>query len=143
MSLPPSDARYAPHALAALRIVAGLLFFAHGLVRLLGSPPGAAPGPQEPLSLLGVAAAIELVTGTFMMIGLFTRAAALLASGEMAVAYWLAHAPHSVYPAVNGGDAAILFCFVFLYVAAAGAGALSLDGVLQRRRSSPKRLARA
>jgi len=143
MSLPPSDARYAPHALAALRIVAGLLFFAHGLVKLLGFPPGAAPGPQEPLSLLGVAAAIELVTGTLMMIGLFTRAAALLASGEMAVAYWLAHAPHSFYPAVNGGDAAVLFCFVFLYVAAAGAGAFSLDGVLRKPGSSPKRVAPA
>src|SRR5215470_3157912 len=141
MSLPPSDARYAPHALAALRIVAGLLFFAHGLVKLLGFPPGAAPGPQEPLSLLGVAAA-ELVTGTFMMIGLFTRAAALLASGEMAVAYWLAHAPHSLYPAVNGGDAAVLFCFVFLYVAAAGPGAFSLDG-LRKLGSSPKRVAQA
>jgi len=142
MSPPPSDARYAPHALAALRIVAGLLFFAHGLVKLFGFPPGAAPGPQEPFSLLGIAAAIELVTGTMMVLGLFTRAAALLASGEMAVAYWLAHAPHSLYPAVNGGDAAVLFCFVFLYVAAAGPGAFSLDG-LRKLGSSPKRVAQA
>jgi putative oxidoreductase len=141
MSLPPSDTRYAPHALAALRIVAGLLFLAHGLVKLVGFPPGAAPGPQEPLSLLGIAAAIEVVTGALMVLGLFTRAAALLASGEMAVAYWLAHAPHSPYPAVNGGDAAILFCFVFLYVAAAGPGAFSVDGMLRKRGSRSKHLA--
>jgi putative oxidoreductase len=143
MSLPPLDTRYAPHALAALRIAAGLLFLTHGLVKLLGFPPGAAPGPQEPLSLLGIAAVIELVTGSLIVLGLFTRAAAFVASGEMAVAYWLAHAPHSVYPAVNGGDAAILFCFVFLYIAAAGPGAFSLDGVLRRHGSSPKRVARA
>ena len=143
MSLSPLDTRYAPHALAALRIVAGLIFLAHGLVKLFGFPPDAAPGPQEPLSLLGVGAAIELVTGTLVVLGLFTRAAAFLASGEMAVAYWLAHAPHSFYPAVNGGDAAILFCFVFLYITAAGPGAFSLDGVLRRLGSSPKRVARA
>jgi len=132
MSLPLYDIRYAPHALGVLRIVAGLLFLAHGLVKLLGFPPGAAPGPQEPLSLMGVAAAIEIVTGALMVLGLFTRAAAFLASGEMAVGYWLVHAPHSFYPAVNGGDAAILFCFVFLYLAAAGPGAFSLDGVLRK-----------
>ena len=132
MSLPLYDTRYAPHALGVLRIVAGLLFLAHGLVKLLGFPPGAAPGPQEPLSLMGVAAAIEIVTGALMVLGLFTRAAAFLASGEMAVGYWLVHAPHSFYPAVNGGDAAILFCFVFLYLAAAGPGAFSLDGVLRK-----------
>ena len=132
MSLPLYDTRYAPHALGVLRIVAGLLFLAHGLVKLLGFPPGAAPGPQEPLSLMGVAAAIEIATGALMVLGLFTRAAAFLASGEMAVGYWLVHAPNSFYPAVNGGDAAILFCFVFLYLAAAGPGAFSLDGVLRK-----------
>src|ERR1700730_11793329 len=133
MSLSPLDTRYAPHALAALRIVAGLLFLAHGLVKLFGFPPDAAPGPQEPLSLLGVCAVIELVTGSLLVLGLFTRAAAFLASGEMAVAYWLVHAPSSLYPAVNGGEAAVLFCFLFLYVAAAGAGALSLDGLLRKQ----------
>src|SRR6202163_3397307 len=126
MSLPPSDTRYAPHLLAALRIMAGLLFIAHGVVKLFGFPPDAAPGQQELLSLLGIAAVIEVVTGILIVLGLFTRAAAFLASGEMAVAYWMAHAPQSLYPAVNGGDAAILFCFVFLYVAAAGAATLSL-----------------
>ena len=132
MSLSPSDTRYAPYLLAALRVVAGLLFLAHGVVKLFGFPPDAAPGHQELLSLLGIAALIEVATGILIVLGVFTRAAAFLASGEMAVAYWMAHAPQSLFPAVNGGDAAILFCFVFLYVAAAGPGAFSLDGLLRK-----------
>ena len=132
MSLSPSDTRYVPYILAALRIVAGLLFLGHGIVKLLGFPLDAAPGPQELLSLFGIAAVIEVVTGVLIMLGLFTRAAAFLASGEMAVAYWMVHAPQSLYPAVNGGDAAILFCFVFLYVAAAGPGAFGLDRLLRK-----------
>jgi putative oxidoreductase len=139
MSLSPSDKRYAPYLLAALRVVAGLLFIAHGVVKLFGFPPDAAPGQQELLSLLGIAAVIEVVTGILIVLGLFTRAAAFLASGEMAVAYWMAHAPQSPYPAVNGGDAAILFCFVFLYVAAAGPGAFSLDGLLRKPDSGTER----
>jgi putative oxidoreductase len=142
MSLPPTD-RYARHALAALRIVAGLLFLAHGLVKLFGFPPGAAPGVQPLMSLFGVGGIIEVVTGTLIVLGLFTRAAAFLASGEMAVGYWMVHAPHSVYPAVNGGDAAVLFCFIFLYVAAAGAGSFSLDGALRRQGAESDRYARA
>jgi putative oxidoreductase len=132
MSLAPPEIRFARHALAALRMMAGLVFFAHGIVKLFGFPPGAAPGQQDILSLFGVAAVIEVVTGTLIVLGLFTRAAAFLASGEMAVAYWMVHAPNSFYPAVNGGDAAILLCFVFLYVAAAGPGAFSLDGLLRK-----------
>jgi len=143
MSLPPSDTRYAPYLLAALRVVAGLLFIAHGVVKLFGFPPDAAPGQQELLSLLGIAAVIEVVTGILIVFGLFTRAAAFLASGEMAVAYWMAHAPQSPYPAVNGGDAAILFCFVFLYVAAAGPGAFSLAGLLRKPDSKTERLSQA
>ena len=143
MPLLPSDTRYAPHALAALRIVAGLLFFAHGLVKLFGFPTGAAPGQQELLSLFGIGALIEVATGTLIALGLFSRAAAFLASGEMAVAYWTVHAPQSFYPAANGGDAAILFCFVFLYVAAAGSSAFSLDGLLHKPRSGTQRLAQA
>jgi putative oxidoreductase len=143
MSLSPSDTRYVPYILAALRIVAGLLFLGHGIVKLLGFPPDAAPGQQELLSLFGIAAVIEVVTGVLIMLGLFTRAAAFLASGEMAVAYWMVHAPQSLYPAVNGGDAAILFCFVFLYVAAAGPGAFSLDGLLRKPGSETKRYTQA
>jgi putative oxidoreductase len=134
-------ARFAPHALAVLRIAAAALFLEHGLAKLVGFPAGAPPGEQPLASLLGLAAVIETITGTLMILGLFTRSAALVASGEMAVAYWLFHAAHSFYPAVNGGDAAILFCFVFLYIAAAGPGVLSLDGL--RHRFSPERLAKA
>lgn len=137
-----SVARFAPHALAVLRIAAAVLFLAHGLVKLVGFPEGAPPGMQPLATLLGLAAVVETVTGTLMIVGLFTRSAALIASGEMAVAYWLVHAPHSFYPAVNGGDAAILFCFVFLYIAVAGPGVLSLDG-LRERFSAEKRLSTA
>jgi putative oxidoreductase len=129
-------ARFEPVLLAALRIVAGLLFLSHGLVKLFGFPAGAAPGQQELLSLMGIGAVIELVTGTLITLGLFTRVAAFIAAGEMAVAYWMFHAPASIYPAVNGGDAAILFCFVFLYLVAAGAGAFSLERLLPHSTST-------
>lgn len=119
--------QYAPHLLGALRIVAGVLFLAHGLVKLVGFPEGAQPGQQELLSLLGIGAVIETVTGSLIALGAFTRTAALVASGEMAVAYWMFHAPASIYPAVNGGDAAILFSFVFLYLVAAGPGAFAIE----------------
>ena len=126
--------RYQPQLLGILRIVAGLLFLAHGLVKLVGFPPDAQPGQQELLSLMGIGGLIELVAGTLIAIGLFTRPAAFVAAGEMAVAYWMFHAPQSFYPVVNGGDAAILYCFVFLYFVAAGPGAFSLDGSGRRRR---------
>jgi putative oxidoreductase len=118
---------WSPRALAALRIVAGLLFLAHGVVKLFGFPEGAQPGEVEIASLMGVGAIIELVTGVLLVLGLFTRPAAFIASGQMAVAYWMFHFPSSPYPAANGGDAAILFCFVFLYIFTAGPGAWSLD----------------
>jgi putative oxidoreductase len=107
--------------------LAGVLFLAHGLVKVAGFPGGAQPGQQELLSLLGVAGLIEIVAGGLITLGVFTRSAAFIASGQMAAAYWLAHAPASVYPAVNGGDAAILFSFLFLYLVAAGPGAFSLQ----------------
>lgn len=119
--------RWSPQFLGLLRIVAGLLFLAHGAVKLFGFPPGAEPGVQPLASLFGVGAVIELVTGALIAIGLFTRPAAFLASGQMAVAYWMFHAPSSPYPVVNGGEPAILFCFVFLYFVASGPGAFSAD----------------
>ena len=125
---------FQPQLLGLLRIVAGLLFLAHGVVKLFGFPPGVMPGPQDPLTLLGIAGIIELVTGTLITLGLFTRPAAFIAAGEMAVAYWMMHAPRSFYPVANQGDAAILFCFVFLDLAAAGPGAFSLEGARGRRR---------
>ena len=127
---------WAPRALAALRIVAGVLFLAHGVVKLWGFPEGAQPGEVPLLSLFGVGAVLEVVGGLLLILGLFTRPAAFIVSGEMAVAYFLFHAPSSPFPAVNGGDAAILFSFVFLYLFTAGPGAWSLDGVLKARRAA-------
>jgi putative oxidoreductase len=135
-------ARFQPVLLAALRIVAGVLFLSHGLVKLFGFPPGAAPGQQELLSLMGIGAVIELATGTLITLGLFTRAAAFIASGEMAVAYWMFHAPQSIYPAANGGDAAVLFCFIFLYIVASGAGAFSLERLFHNSEASGGRYVR-
>jgi putative oxidoreductase len=123
---------WAPRALALLRIVAALLFMEHGTQKLLDFPPSDNPSPPL-LSLMGLAGVLELVGGILLVLGLFTRPAAFILSGMMAVAYWMAHAPQSVFPALNGGDAAILFCFVFLYLVAAGPGAWSLDGTLRQR----------
>ena len=120
------SATWAPRLLSVLRIMTGLLFLAHGTQKLLGFPPRAGGAP-ELLSLIGLAGVLELVGGALIVLGLFTRPVAFLLSGQMAVAYFMAHAPKSPFPALNGGDAAILFCFVFLYLAAAGAGPWSLD----------------
>ena len=124
---------WSSRALAALRIVSGLLFLAHGVVKVFGFPAGAEPGQQELLSLFGIGGMIELITGLLLILGLFTRPAAFIAAGQMAVAYWMFHVPSSPYPAVNGGDAAILFCFVFLYIFTAGPGAWSIDNRTAKR----------
>ncbi|MBC6992342.1 DoxX family protein [Hymenobacter sp. BT491] len=122
---------YTSYAYALLRLVAGLLFALHGSQKLLGFPGDGHPVPLG--SLMGVAGIIELVGGLLIMVGLFARPAAFLASGEMAVAYFMAHFPQSPWPAVNHGEPAILFCFLFLLIAAAGAGVWSLDGLRNRR----------
>ena len=124
--------RWQPEALAILRIVTGLTFLAHGVIKLFGFPAGAEPGQQEIATLLGVGAILETVGGLLIILGLFTRPTAFVLSGMMAVAYWMFHAPSSPYPAVNGGDAAILFSFVFLYLVTSGPGAWSLDGARKR-----------
>ncbi|WP_295209662.1 DoxX family protein [uncultured Brevundimonas sp.] len=124
---------WSSRALAALRIVAGLLFLAHGVIKVFGFPTGAEPGQQELLSLFGIGGVIELITGLLLILGLFTRPAAFIASGQMAVAYWMFHFPSSPYPAVNGGDAAILYCFIFLYIFTAGPGAWSIDNRTAKR----------
>lgn len=126
--------RYAPTLLGILRIVAGVLFLSHGLVKLAGFPPGAQPGVQPLMTLMGVGGLIELVAGALIAVGLFTRPAALIASGEMAVAYWMFHAPQSPFPVINMGDAAILYCFLFLYLVAAGPGKFSIDKAISGRR---------
>jgi putative oxidoreductase len=132
-----SIARVAPLALSLLRIVAGLLFLEHGLIKLIGFPPGLDPGPipfdavlhwDLPGAQMWIGAVIETVTGALLILGLLTRFAAFIASGEMAVAYWQFHVPGGIYPAGNGGEAAVLFCFIFFYIIFAGPGALSLDG---------------
>lgn len=118
--------RYSGQALSVLRIVAALLFLLHGTSKLFGFPPSAMPAP-EPGSLLWLGALLELIGGSLLLVGLFSRPVAFLLSGEMAVAYFMFHAPKSLYPSVNGGDAAILFCFVFLYIALAGPGLWAID----------------
>jgi putative oxidoreductase len=129
--------RWQPQMLAILRIMVALLFIEHATIKLFGFPPGGMPGQQPIGTLLGVAGIIEIVTGVLLLLGLFTRLAAFIAAGEMAVAYFMFHGSKGFYPAVNMGEAAILFCFVFLYLAAAGPGAWSIDGA--RSRSAPIR----
>ncbi len=125
--------RWQPQLHAVLRIVTGLLFMEHGTQKFLSFPPGEAAGMGLALNSLGAyAGIIELLCGFLVAIGLFTRPAAFLASGTMAVAYWYAHAPQNFFPVNNKGDAAILYCFVFLYLAAAGPGPWSVDGARYR-----------
>jgi putative oxidoreductase len=124
--------------LSVLRIMAGLLFLEHGMSKLLGFPPG--PSPSM-FALSWFAGVIELVGGALVTVGLFTRVAAFIMSGEMAIGYFYAHAPKTFFPMLNGGDAAILYCFLFLYLAVAGGGAWSLDRLIfgdkTRQRLSP------
>jgi len=129
----PWLSRLQPQLLAILRIVAGLLFLEHGTMKLFHFPAAQMPGPLP--TLLMVAGMIELVAGALVTIGLFTRLAAFIASGEMAVAYFMGHFPKSPWPGINMGDAAVLFCFIFLYIAAAGPGAWSVDGARLRART--------
>ena len=121
--------RAAPYVYPLFRIVFGVLYLCHGLQKF-----GLLHGHLVPMfTRLGGAAVIELACGSLIAIGLFTRPAAFIAAGEMAVAYWMVHAKMGFYPAVNMGEAAILFCFVFLYLAAAGPGALSIDSARLRK----------
>jgi putative oxidoreductase len=123
---------WAPRLLSVLRIVAAILFFAHGSQKLLGFPMGPTPGGPAAMSLPWLAGVLEIGGGALLAVGLFVRPTAFVLSGQMAFAYWLAHAPRSPFPVLNGGDAAILFCFVFLYFVAAGGGAWSLDRVREQ-----------
>jgi len=129
-----SAGRYAPQALSLLRIVAALIFLLHGSSKLLGFPPSEMPMPPA-MSFMWFGGMLELIGGLMLLVGLLSRPVAFILSGEMAVAYWMFHAPTSTFPSVNGGDAAILFCFVFLYIAAAGPGPWSIDAMLGRKRA--------
>jgi putative oxidoreductase len=117
--------RWAPYLLSVLRIVSALLFLEHGTSKLLGWP---SPSMSPPfLSLLWDQGVIEVAGGVLLALGLLTRPVAFILSGDMAMAYFMSHAPKSFFPIVNGGDGAILYCFVFLYLCAAGPGPLSVD----------------
>jgi putative oxidoreductase len=126
---------WSPRVLAVLRITTALLFVEHGLMKLahFSAAVSGVPDPLPPLLI--AAAVIEVIGGLLIAAGLFTRSAAFLCSGEMAAAYFMAHAPQSFWPAVNQGGAAILFCFVFLYLVFAGPGAWSLDALIRGRRT--------
>ncbi len=127
----PSSTPWAPYALAAARIVTALLFIEHATMKFL-SFPAPVPGVSYPLPALLVAAGlVELAAGILVAAGLFTRVAAFVASGEMAAAYFMAHAPLAFWPALNMGEPAILFCFLFLCIAAVGPGTLALDSIFR------------
>jgi len=120
---------WSPRMLSLLRIIAALLFMEHGLMKLIHFPI-AQPGAPDPLPLLmTVAAVIEIIGGTLLTLGLFTRVVAFVCAGQMAIAYFTAHAPASFWPGINGGSEAILYCFIFLYLVCAGAGAWSVDAL--------------
>lgn len=146
--------KYSSHLYALLRIVAGLLFLMHGSQKLLDWPPNPPPPPPPPAAeaqkpgdanqpakkpapppawVMPTAGVIELVGGLLLVFGLLTSYAAFIASGEMAVAYFMSHAPNGMWPIVNNGERAVLFCFLFLYMAAVGSGPFSLDALFKRR----------
>jgi len=117
--------KYSSQILGITRIIVGLLFLEHGLMKLVGFPAAMGTPPLPPLML--AAGIIEVVGGGLVTLGLFSRFAAFICSGQMAAAYFIAHFPRGIYPALNGGDGAILFCFIFLYLAAAGPGAFAIN----------------
>ena len=125
--------RFSAQTFAILRIIAGIMFAMHGMQKLFGYPPmpKGMGGPLPPL--LMVAGGIELVCGFLIVIGFFTGIAAFIASGEMAAAYFMGHAPHGFWPIENQGELAVLYCVVWLFVAAHGAGIWSVDNALRRK----------
>jgi putative oxidoreductase len=121
-----------------LRIVAGLLFFQAGSLKLFGwfgGMPGG--GTAQLMSQVGIAGVLEVFGGILIMLGLATRPVAFILSGEMAVAYWQFHAPHGAWPILNQGQPAVLFCFIFLFMAAQGGGQWSLDALIRAKRRTP------
>ena len=130
---------FSSYVLSVVRIVVGLLFLEHGTAKFLGFP--ATQRAPEALSMSGVGGLLELIGGALIVVGLLTRPVAFLLCGEMAVAYFYAHFPRNFFPVINGGDAAILYCFVFLYLMFAGAGPWSLDALLARGRSQKTSMA--
>lgn len=127
--------RYAPQLLSVMRIMFGALLLEHGTAKMFNFPPRPDGEVREFVLMTlvpGLAGVIEVVAGVLLVIGLFTRSAAFIASGLCAAAYFIAHAPRDFWPIHNNGDAAILFCFAFLYIAAAGAGPWSVDAMRKK-----------
>lgn len=136
----PARERWTDLFLSILRVVAALILMQHGSQKLFHYPPSGAPGPVVPLVLMsqtGLAGILEFFGGMFLLLGLFTRPVAFILSGEMAVAYFQVHAPRAFLPIVNRGELAAMLCFVFLYLAFAGGGSWSVDGVMRRSRPRP------
>lgn len=135
MSIESFTNAWTPRVLGVLRIVTGFLFTAHGTQKVLNFPAGE-KGAAELLSFMGFAGVLEVVGGMLIIVGLFTRATAFILSGMMAVAYFMAHAPAGFLPIVNKGELAVIYSFVFLYLAFARGGAFSLDQLLSRAKDS-------
>lgn len=123
--------RFEPYFYALLRIVSGFLFALHGAQKLFGFPPTGKP-PMQLNALMTSAGVLELVLGLLVMFGFFAGFAAFVASGQMAVAYFMSHQPNGALPIQNGGELAVLYCFIFLYIASRGAGVWSIDALLNR-----------
>jgi putative oxidoreductase len=124
---------WAPRIRSVIRIVLGLLFIEHGTAKLFHFPEVPSFDNLQLFSLIGLSAVLEFVGGVLLLLGLFTRSTAFILSGEMAVAYFMAHAPRGFFPLLNGGEAAIFYCFAFLYLSVAGGGPWSLDSARRRR----------
>jgi putative oxidoreductase len=119
--------RWSPRLLSILRVVVGFVFMEHGTQKLFGLPPSLQPMPSHLPPLLVVAGLLEAFGGLLILVGLFTRPVAFILAGEMAVAYFTVHARHSFWPLVNRGEVAVVYCFVFLFLAAEGGGSWSID----------------
>jgi putative oxidoreductase len=130
----PIPSSWAPLLLSLVRIVAALGFLTHGTQKLFGVPALEPRNGVELMSMMGLAGAIETAGGALLLIGLFTRPVAFLCAGQMAAAYFMVHAPQSFWPLLNGGELASVYCFLFLYLSAAGAGPLSVDAMMRGSR---------
>jgi putative oxidoreductase len=136
MNLDTLCATWSPRFLSVLRIVTALVFLEFATAKLFGFPHAAVFDNLQIFSLFGIAGIVELIGGTLVLLGLFTRPAAFILSGEMAFAYFLEHAPNGFFPLLNRGVPAVLFCFIFLYLAVAGGGAWSIDALRRAKSTS-------
>jgi putative oxidoreductase len=131
----PAPPPWPSRLLALFRVVAGLMFITAGTMKLFGYPPSPVPMPAfEPMTEIWWAGVLEVFGGLAIVLGFFTRPVSFLLAGEMAIAYFQGHAPQSFFPTVNNGVAAVLYCFLFLYLTVAGAGAWSIDSLIASRR---------